>query len=54
MSEISFDERSSAWLLRMAKSSYGCDEPSRKVEYADGTRAIEWQLAFSVTVRRAR
>ena len=23
MSEISYDERSSTWLLRMAKSSYG-------------------------------
>jgi alpha-galactosidase len=98
MSEISFDERSSTWLLRMAKSSYGMglsgerrlprhlhwgrsldhkalseigteversgwgeeepleyvawgglryDEPSLKVEYADGTRAIEWQLIDS-------
>jgi alpha-galactosidase len=98
MSEISFDERSSTWLLRMATSSYGIslagerrlprhlhwgrsldhealseietdveragwgeeepleyvawgglryDEPSLKVEYADGTRATEWQLIDS-------
>jgi len=98
MSEVSFDESSSTWLLRMAGSSYGIglagerrlprhlhwgraldhkalgeigtelersgrgdeepleyvawgglryDEPSLKVEYADGTRAIEWQLIDS-------
>jgi alpha-galactosidase len=102
MSEISFDESSSTWLLRMAKSSYGIglagehhmpwhlhwgrpldhqalseisteversrmgdeepleyvawgglryDEPSLKVEYADGTRATEWKLTDSDVTR---
>ena len=104
MSEISFDERSSTWLLRMAKSSYGIgvtgdrrlpqhlhwgrpldhkalgeiraeaersgpseeepleyvawgglryDEPSLKVGYPDGTRAIEWELIDGEVAREA-